>query len=170
MSIQHRELVDDLKDALRVIRIQEAVGWGRYRPGPEAYLRGVDRRRTQEGLRIFLLEVEGKVAGYCEVLLAPRPALEVPAGAAYVQAIAVDPKLEGRGLVVGFARHVLATLGAEGVSAVVADVAADNGRSLNLNASLGARFVGASPAVVSEVAGGGAHLRVRLTAAARRAA
>jgi L-amino acid N-acyltransferase YncA len=170
MGIRYRELESDVKDALRFIRIQEAVGWGRYRPGPEALLRAVARRRAQEGLRVFLLEVEGRVAGYCEVLSRPRAALAAPEGCAYVQSIAVDPALEGRGLVVGFARHILGVLALEGCPGVVADVAAENGRSLNLNATLGARFLGASPAAVAHAAGGGAHLRVRLPTAARRAA
>jgi len=162
MNPTYRELDDDVKDALRVIRIQEAVGWGRYRPGPEVFLRTVARRREQEGLRVFLLEVDGKVVGYCEALERPRAGLEVPSGAAYVAAIAVDPRRAREGLVSGFGRWVLEQLAAGGFEAAVADVAVDNVASLNLNATLGARFLGPSPAALAEAMRSPAALRVRL--------
>lgn len=162
MSTQYRELSDDPKDALRIIRIQEAVGWGRYRPGPEVLLKSLRRRQEQEGLRIFLLELDGKVIGYCELIERPRPGLEVPAGAAYVSAIAVDPRRAGQRLVGDFGRWVLGQAHAAGFEALIADVAIDNAASMNLNAALGAQFCGPSPSPVAELMSGAPPVRVHL--------
>jgi ribosomal protein S18 acetylase RimI-like enzyme len=163
MTIEIREVSPTSKDLPRVMKIAEAVGWGKFTGTPEEYHAAVVARGRG---RIFAACRGAVVMGYVEVVARPSKAWELAADTVYIFAAAVDPRQAKSGVASELVGAVLQMLRGEGYARAVADVRWDNVASLNLSSRVGARVIGPSPEAVMRAAGGQAHLRVELSYAA----
>lgn len=163
MSIEIREVGPTSKDLPRVMKIAEAVGWGKFSGTPEEYHAAVVARGNG---RIFAACRGAVVMGYVEVVSRPSKSWGLAADTAYIFAAAVDPRHAKSGVASELLEAVLGALSSEGYARAVADVRWDNVASLNLSTRVGAKVVGPSPEAVMRAGGGQAHLRVELSYAA----
>ena len=148
------------KETLDLMRITEAVGWGKYGK-PDQFRRDLESR-SSEGSRVHVAKEGVKAVAAVEVLVRPKAAWKVDVNGVYLLSIAVDPAWQRREVAKPLGVHVLGQLKAAGYKSAVADVQWDNAASLKLTTSLGAQVQGPSPDAVQKLKGT-PHLRVKFT-------
>lgn len=163
MNIEVVELGPSSRELPMVMKISEAVGFGKFQGTPAEYLESVRQRGAG---RVFAARRAAVVLGFAEVVVRPSEAWSLSADAAYIYATAVDPRHAKAGVARELMLAVLERLGREGYKKAVGDVRWDNAASLNLCVSVGARIIGPSPEAVMHAGGNQAHLRVELSYAA----
>ena len=163
MNIEIIELGPDARELPKVMKIAEAVGWGKFIGTPEQSFEAIRQRGNG---RLFAARRAAVVLGFVEVVVRPSKSWALTDDTAYVYSTAVDPRHAKSGVARELVAAVLDRLGGEGYKRAVADVRWDNVASLNLCTSIGARIVGPSPDAVMHAGGNQAHLRVEFHYAA----
>jgi ribosomal protein S18 acetylase RimI-like enzyme len=161
------EYQGDLRETERILRIMEAVGWGKTLGTPAEWAARFERKRAESGRRMFVAKKGFLVVGFVELLTKPARGWRVGEHTAYVYQMAVDPRHTRSGAARDLAVEVMVLLYEMGYAAIAADIRWDNIASLTLAQSVGLSLVGPSPEPIAENAGGAPHLRLQCMLTAR---